>query len=137
MLRRPTRLLLTVALAGSLAACGGGGPAASDGPVATGIQPGATLIGTIGTPEDPDEYVIGLTDASGATVETLPAGDYTITVDDQSRIHNWVLSGDGVDGVATEVSGTGEQSFAVTLKAGEYGYVCDPHPSMSGTVKVT
>ena len=65
------------------------------------------------------------------------AKGYTITVDDRSRIHNWVLSGDGVDGVATDVSGTGEKSFPVTLKAGEYGYVCDPHPSMTGTLKVT
>ena len=137
MLRRPSRLLLAVALAASLAACGSGGPAAADGPVATGIAPGATLIGTIGTPENPDEYVIGLTDVSGARVETLPAGAYTIKVDDRSRIHNWVLSGDGVEGVATDVSGTGEQSFPVTLKAGEYGYVCDPHPSMSGSVTVT
>lgn len=138
MLRRPTRALLALALASSLAACGGGSTAPEvDGPVATGIAPGATLLGTIGTPEDPDDFSIGLTDESGAAVTTLPAGDYTIKVDDQTRIHNWALSGDGVDDVATEVSGTGEQSFPVTLTAGEYTYVCDPHPSMTGTITVT
>ena len=137
MLRRPARLLLAVALGASLAACGGSEEPAVAGPVATNVQPGATLIGTIGTPDDPNEFSIGLTDSSGAAVTTLPAGDYTITVDDQSRIHNWAFSGDGVDGVATDVSGTGKKSFPVTLKAGEYGYVCDPHPSMTGTLKVT
>ena len=67
---------------------------------------------------------------------TLPAGDYSIVVNDRSRIHNWVLSGDGVD-AATDVSGTGEMTFKVTLKAGEYTYVCDPHPSMKGSLTVT
>lgn len=137
MPRRPARLLLAVALGASLAACGGSEEPTVAGPAASAVQPGATLIGTIGTPDDPDDFSIGLTDESGAAVTTVPAGDYTITVDDQSRIHNWALSGDGVDGVATDVSGTGEKSFPVTLKAGEYGYVCDPHPSMTGTLKVT
>ena len=137
MPRRPARALLVVALLAGLAACGGGGDAQKvDGPVAAGVTPGATLTGTIGSPDKPDAFEIGLTDASGATVTTLPAGDYSIVVNDRSRIHNWVLSGDGVD-AATDVSGTGEMTFKVTLKAGEYTYVCDPHPSMKGSLTVT
>ena len=100
------------------------------------VTPGATLTGTIGSPDKPDAFEVGLTDASGATVTTLPAGDYSIVVNDRSRIHNWVLSGDGVD-AATDVSGTGEMTFEVTLKAGEYTYICDPHPSMKGSLTVT
>lgn len=137
MIRRPARALLATALIVGLAACGGSDePDEVDGPVATGIAPGATLLGTVGTDENPDAFEIGLTDESGATVTTLPAGDYTVKVSDPSRIHNFVLSGEGVD-AATEVSGTGEQTFSVTFTAGEYTYVCDPHPSMSGSITVT
>lgn len=137
MRRRPARALLSVALLTALTACGGSDePAEVEGPVASGIEPGATLIGTLGSPDDPDEFTIGLTDEAGATVTTVPAGEYTIKVSDGTRIHNWALSGDGVD-EATEVSGTGESTFTVTLKAGEYSYVCDPHPSMNGTLTVT
>ena len=137
MPRRPARALLVVALLAGLAACGGGEDTQEvDGPVAAGVTPGATLTGTLGGPDSPDAFEIGLTDASGATVTTLPAGDYTIVVDDQTKIHNWALSGDGVD-AATDVTGTGEMTFQVTFKAGEYTYVCDPHPSMTGSLTVT
>jgi len=136
--RRPARSLLVVALLAGLTACGGGGDGGQqvDGPVAAGIVPGATLTGTVGSPDKPDAYEIGLTDAAGATVTTLPAGDYTIVVQDNSRIHNWVLAGDGVD-AATDVVGTGEKTFEVTLAAGKYTYICDPHPSMAGSITVT
>ena len=138
MRRRPARALLVVTLLVGLTACGGGsgGGQQVDGPVASGIEPGATLTGTLGSPDEPDAFEIGLTDAAGAAVTTLPAGAYTIVVQDGSRIHNCVLSGDGVD-VATDVSGTGEKTFEVTLKPGNYTYVCDPHPSMSGAITVT
>ena len=48
---------------------------------------------------------------------TVAAGTYTLTVDDQASIHDFHLTGDGVD-VSTDVSGTGEKSFTVTLTAG-------------------
>ena len=138
MPRHPARALLVATLLAGLTACGGGSDGAQqvDGPVASGIEPGATLTGTLGGPDEPDAFEIGLTDAAGATVTSLPAGAYTIVVNDGSRIHNWVLSGDGVD-AATDVVGTGEETFEVTLSAGEYTYVCDPHPSMKGAITVT
>lgn len=138
MPRRPARTQLAVALllVSAVTACGGGDEQEVDGPVAAGVAPGDTLVGTLGEADDPDAYVIGLADQSGATVTTLPAGDYTIEVDDPSRIHNWALSGEGVD-AATDVAGTGEESFEVTLEPGQYTYVCDPHPSMTGTLTVT
>ncbi len=64
------------------------------------------------------------------------AGKYTLVVSDKSNIHNFRLKGPGVN-VATSVSGTGTKTFTVTLKAGKYTYVCDPHPtSMVGTFKI-
>src|SRR3954468_14902413 len=35
------------------------------------------LTGTVGTKDDPNAFVISLTDSSGKPVDTLPAGDYT------------------------------------------------------------
>ena len=38
----------------------------------------------------------------------------------------------------TSVSGTGTTTWNVTLRAGNYRFVCDPHASsMKGTLKVT
>lgn len=137
MQRRPARALVAVALLAALTACGGDSDEPEvDGPVATGVTPGATLLGTLGTPDDPDAFEIGLTDQSGAAVTTLPAGEYTIQVDDRSPIHNFVLSGEGVS-EETSVSGRGQATFNVTFTAGEYTYVCDPHPSMKGSLTVT
>ena len=68
---------------------------------------------------------------------TVAAGTYTLTVDDQASIHDFHLTGDGVD-VATDISGTGKETFTVTLNPGTYTYVCDPHSSqMHGTLTVT
>jgi len=68
---------------------------------------------------------------------SVPAGTYTLTVDDQSNGHNFHLTGDGVD-VKTDVAAVGKQTFQVTLKPGTYRFQCDPHASsMNGTLTVT
>ncbi|WP_072313465.1 cupredoxin domain-containing protein [Agrococcus sp. Marseille-P2731] len=101
--------------------------------------PAATaLTGMVGTAEDPEAYEIQLLDADGAPVTTLPAGDYTLTFDDRSQLHNFRFSGPGDVDVATEVAGTDDSTVEITLVAGTYSFVCDPHPgSMSGQVEVT
>ncbi|MBC7373155.1 MAG: hypothetical protein H7323_04110, partial [Frankiales bacterium] len=115
MHRRPARTLLAIALLGALSACGGGGDnTVAAGPPATNVQPGATLTGTLGTATDPDAYKIGLTDSSGAAISSLPAGAYTIVVNDGTPIHNWVIEGDGVK-EATSVTGRGTSTFKVTF----------------------
>lgn len=132
-----------------LAGCSGGGgeepvvPTAEEpGPTAGGAEPQAAggdatvLIGSVGTEDDPDAFVISLTDESGEPVTTLPAGDYTIEVSDPSAIHNFHLEGGSVD-ETTSVPGTEETTFEVTLEPGEYTYTCDPHPPMTGTFTVT
>ncbi|MBC7374811.1 MAG: cupredoxin domain-containing protein, partial [Frankiales bacterium] len=69
-------------------------------------------------------------------ISSLPAGAYTIVVNDGTPIHNWVIEGDGVK-EATSVTGRGTSTFKVTFKPGEYRYHCDPHPNMNGSITVT
>ena len=94
------------------------------------------LTGTVGTEDDPDAFEITLTDSSGEQVTELPAGDYSITVDDLSEIHNFHLEGGEVD-ESTTVPETGETTWDVTLAAGDYTAICDPHPGMKLEFTVT
>jgi plastocyanin len=95
------------------------------------------LTGTVGTVEDPDAFVITLTDDSGQPVTTLPAGAYQIQVSDLSAIHNFHLKGGTVDETTTvpEITDT---TFDVALEPGDYTFVCDPHvQKMVGQFSVT
>ncbi len=90
----------------------------------------------MGTEDDPEAFEIALTTEDGQDVTTLAAGEYTIEVTDYSTIHNFALSGSGVD-EATSVPKVEETTWTVTVEPGEYRYVCDPHSSMSGSFAVT
>jgi len=94
------------------------------------------LIGTVGEAKEPEAFTIALTDKSGDPVTTLAAGEYQVKVTDPATLHNFHLTGPGVD-ETTSVSGTGEVTWKVTLKAGSYTFICDPHPTMVGQVTVT
>jgi plastocyanin len=73
---------------------------------------------------------------AGKTVTKLRAGTYTITVSDKSNIHNFHLTGPGVN-KKTSVGGQGTTTWKLTLKKGTYKFVCDPHATiMHGTFKV-
>ena len=132
-----TRRLITIAVAAiaalALAACGSSSnndtstaaPPADD-TAATGGAAAGTLTGTVGP-----GFTITLDPTS------VPAGKYTLTVDDQSDQHNFHLTGAGVD-VSTTVAETGKKTFEVTLTAGTYKFQCDPHAAqMNGTLTVT
>lgn len=81
-------------------------------------------------------FTISLRDDAGNPVSSLTAGAYEIEVDDLSDEHNFHLFGPGVD-VATDVAGTGSQTFKVTLQNGQYTFLCDPHPTrMRGAFSV-
>jgi plastocyanin len=119
----------------ALAGCGGddddGGEAAGTTEASTtsgGTSGGGTTLnGSVGPGFD-----ISLDGTDGIT-----AGDYTLVVNDQSSAHNFHLTGPGGVDVSTEVSAEGEESFDVTLQAGEYTFVCDPHASqMNGSFTV-
>jgi plastocyanin len=88
------------------------------------------LVGTVGP-----GFTITLT-RSGTKVTKLKAGKYSITVNDLASIHNFHLSGPGVN-KKTSVSGTGKTTWTVTLQKGKtYRFICDPHaPIMKGSFK--
>jgi plastocyanin len=89
-----------------------------------------TLVGT-----DGPGFTITLKQG-GKKVVKLKAGSYTITIQDKSDIHNFHLTGPGVN-KKTSVGGKGTTTWKVTLKKGTYKYVCDPHASfMKGSFSV-
>jgi plastocyanin len=76
--------------------------------------------------------------SAGKAVKSLKAGTYVITVKDTSSIHNFHLTGPGVN-KSTTVPFTGTKTWTVNLKPGTYTYKCDIHASsgMIGKFKVT
>jgi plastocyanin len=81
------------------------------------------------------------TDGPGFTItmskKTVKAGSYKIVIRDRSSIHNFHLSGPGVN-KKTSVTAVGTTTWKVKLKKGTYKFVCDPHASiMRGVLKVT
>jgi plastocyanin len=74
----------------------------------------------------------------GKAVKTLKAGKYSISVSDKSNIHNFHLTGPGMNKQITAVPFTGTKTITVTLKKGTYKFVCDPHATvMKGSFTVT
>jgi plastocyanin len=144
-------LVLTgVALTFAMTACGGDDSSSSGG---TTTEAGTTTEGTTtegtttseggsGSGTLKGETGPGFTievSMDGADAETVPAGTYTLDVEDKSDMHNFHLIGPGVDEEVTDVSFVGEKSVEVTLEPGTYTYQCDPHASqgMKGTFEVT
>ena len=67
---------------------------------------------------------------------TVAHGQFRITIKDRSSIHNFHLTGPGVN-VKTSVAATGSKTFRITLKKGKYTFLCDPHAStMRGTFRI-
>ncbi|MFO7571555.1 MAG: hypothetical protein R6W48_03010 [Gaiellaceae bacterium] len=127
-------LVVAVLSVGTLAAgCGGGDSAEVDGEQTTGasVEVGATLVASVGPGFD-----ISLATRDGQPVGAAAAGEYTIEVSDESSIHNFHLTGPGVD-EDSGVSEVGESTWTVTFGPGSYEFVCDPHPSMHGELEVT
>jgi plastocyanin len=90
-----------------------------------------TLNGTVGP-----GFTITLTKA-GKKVTKLKAGTYSFKINDKSGIHNFHLTGPGVD-KKTSVGGTGTSTWKLKLKKGTYKFVCDPHKSfMKGSFTVS
>jgi plastocyanin len=69
--------------------------------------------------------------------KTVKAGTYVVTIHDLASLHDFHLTGPGVD-KKTSVTGTGTTKWTVKLKNGTYHFVCDPHRTiMHGVLKVT
>jgi plastocyanin len=89
------------------------------------------LVGTVGP-----GFTITLT-KGGKKVTKLTPGAYTLVVSDKSPIHDFHLTGPGVNKL-TSVSGQGVTAWKIVLKKGTYKYVCDPHASaMHGSFVVS
>jgi plastocyanin len=91
-----------------------------------------TVRGTVGP-----GFTIDLT-LGGKKVTTLKQGaPYRFQISDQSAIHDFHLTGPGLNRVLTSVGFTGTKSVVLTLKKGTYRFVCDPHSdSMRGSFRV-
>jgi plastocyanin len=81
------------------------------------------------------------TDGPGFTItmdkKTVKPGTYTITIHDRSKIHDFHLTGPGVD-KKTSVPAQTTTQWTVKLQKGTYRFVCDPHKTiMHGVLKVT
>jgi plastocyanin len=69
----------------------------------------------------------------GKPVKTLAPAKFAFVIHDNSGIHNFHLTGPGVNR-KTSVGGTGVSHWTLTLRKGTYRYVCDPHKTtMKGT----
>jgi plastocyanin len=101
---------------------------------AAAAKGGGTLKGEV----YPDsQFKIEMKNAAGGKLTTLKAGTYKIKIEDKAAIHDFHLTGPGVN-KSTSVGGKTETTWTVALKPGTYTYVCDPHASqMRGTFKVT
>jgi plastocyanin len=105
-------LLVAVAIAAAALAVAASGSAATAKPVNGTVGPGFTITLTM----------------QGKNVTKLKAGNaYRFVISDRSSIHDFHLSGPGVNRVFTSVEFTGTKSFVLTLKKGSYRFVCDPH----------
>jgi plastocyanin len=111
-----TTILATLALASS-----------TFGAVNTNTKTNAnTLAGTVGP-----GFTISM------NKKTVTAGTYVITIHDLASIHDFHLTGAGVD-KKTSVTGMGTTKWTVKLKKGTYHFVCDPHHTiMHGVLTVT
>jgi plastocyanin len=97
----------------------------------TTTPPARRLVATVGP-----GFTISLRTAAGARVTTIRRGTYTITVRDRSREHNFHLLGPRVNR-RTTVAARGTFTWRVTLRAGRYRFVCDPHAdAMRGSFRV-
>ena len=123
MSRITTHALLTSIVAAVALAAASASAAASAKTVNATVGPGFTISLTSG----------------GKKVTALKAGTaYRFLVSDRSSMHNFHLSGPGLDRVFTSVAFTGTKSFVLRLKKGSYRYVCDPHASfMHGSFRVS
>ncbi len=83
-------------------------------------------------------FVISTKNAAGKKLATTKAGTYNLAVQDKSAIHDYRLTGPGINKAVTTVGFTGKKTAIVKLKVGSYRFVCDPHAfNMKGSFKVT
>ena len=74
---------------------------------------------------------------AGKSVTRLKPTTYRFKVADKSSIHDFHLSGPGVNKVITGIGFKGTKTVTIKLRKGVYRYRCDPHSAeMHGSFKV-
>jgi plastocyanin len=102
--------------------------------VAVAVAPATAAVPTL-TGTDGPGFTITLKKGT-AKVTKLKAGKYKFVIRDRSNIHNFHLTGPGVN-KRTSVGSTATTTWTLTLRKGTYKYVCDPHKSfMNGSFTV-
>ena len=81
-------------------------------------------------------FKIEMKNGANDDLTRIKAGTYRIKVEDMATIHNFRLTGPGVNR-ATSIPRRAETFWTVTLKPGRYTFLCDPHASMRGSFGVT
>ena len=82
-------------------------------------------------------FKIEMKNAANRKLRTVKAGTYRIKIEDMARIHNFRLTGPGVNR-ATSIPRRLETIWTVRLKPGKYVFLCDPHAgTMRGSFRVT
>ena len=104
--------------------------------LATSANSAAATVKTVNGSVGPG-FTISLS-MQGKKVTTLKAGKaYRFVISDRSDIHDFHLSGPGIDRVLTGIDYTGTKSVVLKLKKGSYRFRCDPHESiMHGSFRV-
>ena len=81
-------------------------------------------------------FKIEMKNAAGRKLTSIKAGTYRIKIEDKATIHNFRLTGPGVNR-ATSIPFLAETIWTVRLKPGRYQFVCDPHAgAMRGSFRV-
>ena len=88
------------------------------------------LIATVGPSQR-----IELFHADGRAVVHLQPGEYDIQVHDFSQVHNFHLTGPGVN-LWTQVEEIVHPIWTLNLTTGTYRFACDSHPTLKGSFTV-
>jgi plastocyanin len=104
---------------------------AASAPAARAAAP-KTVQGSVGP-----GFTITLT-LAGKKVSTLKKGvPYRFAISDRASIHDFHLTGPGINRVLTSVEFTGTKTVLLKLRKGTYRFFCDPHASvMHGSFRV-
>ncbi len=82
-------------------------------------------------------FTVSVRTIAGARVTSTARGRVNLVVRDRSRLHNFHLIGPGVNRKTT-LGFVGTQTWQLTLRAGLYRFLCDPHAQrgMRGSFRV-
>jgi hypothetical protein len=92
----------------------------------------AEFMGNLNAYVSSTPRAIGLQLTDGTVVTSLAPGTYAIHLNDTATVHNFHLTGAGVD-MTTGIEETGETDWTVEFTGGGYLYRCDRHPDLAGS----